>query len=323
MPPLMAPADAMPPLLPWTGDTSHRSLLEVAAAHGLPLAVVPRCGVTVRAEWSRRHPSQQQALALRQKEFRGEMHRVVVYPAGDVAWIAKLLHRESQGCCLGCGEQLLHGTGQGQWGRRKKRRAVLPCCRCEECVVAAQPTAKRRKGSASCVAMQQQEQAGIAALLSPQPASASGPWSAAVAVQLAEGVSATEVHVVDALGYSAAHRLAKWGYTEALRVLVDKKGAGVDTRTTEGGRTALMAAGIGGCVGTLRLLLLSGADWRAVDEAGHTALDLARERCALGRRKNHSVLSRFAVEASLVSQSVAVAAALCRGSAVVQVVLFL
>jgi ankyrin repeat protein len=74
-------------------------------------------------------------------------------------------------------------------------------------------------------------------------------------------------------GYSATD---SGGYGSAARRPSKRNRADVNTREQRYGDTALMWAAAAGQVGVVRLLIEAGADVRAVDDEGVSALDLAR-----------------------------------------------
>ena len=227
----------------WTGDPSHRSLLEIAAAAGIPVSTARDCGKKVSRQFERRYGTN----ALLPKELRGEPSPSRVYPAADVCWIQQLLmeharereqqHREDATSAPRC-PSCAYPTTTTYWqskrgapcGRRKRR--LDPQCECwapgDEALY------KRMRAPSGSIS------AALLMLLAHRIGSAHGPWSPAEAVQLAGAVPAAQIDASDQDGCTAAYRLAKWGYSAAVAALADR-GANLDARTRSG-RTPLMAA---------------------------------------------------------------------------------
>jgi len=74
-------------------------------------------------------------------------------------------------------------------------------------------------------------------------------------------------------GYAAVENA---GYGDSERRAIQRNRADVNAREQRYGDTALMWAAVAGRVDVVRLLIEAGADVRAVDDEGVTALDLAR-----------------------------------------------
>ena len=229
----------------WSGDPSHRSLLEIAAAAGVPVSTARDCGKRVCRQFERRYGTN----ALLPKELRGEPSPSRVYPAADVCWIQQLLmeharkraqqHREeattARRCPCSCASSSTAAGVQSRGGAasgRHKRRLDHPQC---ECCTPGQARCKRLKASASS-----STSAAVLVLLAHRIGSAHGPWNPAEAVELARAVPAAQINAADKDGCTAAYRLAKWGYRAAVAALADR-GASLDARTRSG-RTPLMAA---------------------------------------------------------------------------------
>lgn len=188
----------------WTGEPSQLSLLEIAAAAGLPASVAPECGKAVCIEYGRRHGKSSKMMP---KELRGEPFPSRVYPVADICWVRELLREHAQ-----------------------KRQQRL----CKEAAVA----------EGSCSSAPDSEPRGTepcTPLLTHRIGSANGPWSSCEALKLVEAIPPAQLDASDTHGCTAAHRLAKWGYSSALEALADR-GANLDARTYSSGRTPLMAA---------------------------------------------------------------------------------
>jgi hypothetical protein len=206
----------------WSGDATQLSLLEIAAAAGLPVAVVPHCGESVRREFERRRGKG----SVPRKERRGERFPSRVYPAADAAWIEALLEEEHErrrrrhSGCAGANTPLAK--------RQTKRSRNQLCDGCG-------PASKRRKGSPP----------GATVLLGHRVRSAAGPqWSESEVLLLVEGVPDGQLDAVDdEQGCTIAFRLAKWGHGTALAALAER-GVDLNARTTPEGRTPLHAAAL-------------------------------------------------------------------------------
>lgn len=104
--------------------------------------------------------------------------------------------------------------------------------------------------------------------------SASGGYTNVVHMLLAKGA---DVNGKDAHRDSGLYFAASRGHVETVRVLLEK-GADINARNSPADRTILMHTAQRGHLEVVKLLLDEGADVNAVDNAGRTALSLAREK---------------------------------------------
>ena len=97
-------------------------------------------------------------------------------------------------------------------------------------------------------------------------------WNVQAARELI--AAGANVHAANKEGWSVLQHAAQGGCVEALRCLLE---AGVNVNAAANGETALMLATRCGAQDAARYLIAAGANLRAVNAAGKTALKLARE----------------------------------------------